>query len=338
MRIVQAFILNSILLFLALIVTTLFLEVFVRIAGLQPMGRVPDLHRSASGGLVFELIPSIQRRGYNQETVTTNSLGFRSPDVDTTTPSIVVLGDSMTFSLGVEDTETNPAVLQEYFPQYQVINTGVSSYNIEQEVLTYEQKAAQFDPSLVILEFVINDADHIAHATPDGGWTTDTRTPAEHEQQLREAITKKGTWKIPGKVFLHEHSALFTFIERRTKGMWFRAQSSILADEWSSEQMEYYQVWFDRLTVTIGDRPKLFVRWPDNWLHPKTVLILDRMAEDRGWHVLDLGDIFGVSYPNLGWDQHPTAKAHRRAADAMAAYITREQLIPSLQTEEGTVR
>lgn len=327
-RMARAFVINVLLIVIALLFAVLLLEAFIRLAGLQPMNRVPNLHQSASGGLVFELIPSMQTRGYNRETVTTNALGFRSPEIDAAKPNIVVIGDSMTFGLGVEDSQTNPAVLQEHFTSHNVINTGVSSYNLEQEVLAYEQKAMQFDPDLVILEFVINDADPKAHQSPEGGWTTKDQTVEEEDSDLREAITKPGTWKIPGKVFLHKYSALFTFIERRTKGMWFRAQSSILADEWTPEMMRYYQAWFDRLTTDIGDRPKLFVRWPDNWLHPKTVLALDTMAQQRGWHVLDLSDLFGTTYPNLGWDQHPTADTHRQAADAMAALIERENLLP----------
>jgi hypothetical protein len=309
--------------------TLLLLEAFIRIAGLQPMHRVPNLHRSAGSGLVFELIPSHQTRGYNKETVTMNSLGFRSPEMDAAKPNIVMVGDSMTFGLGVEDHETNPALLQAYFPGYNVINTGVSSYNIEQEVLAYEQKAMRFNPELVILQFVINDADPKAHETADGTWTTEEIAPEEGQRRLREAITKSGTWRIPGKVWLHQHSALFMFIERRTKGMWFRAKTDLFAQEWTPQQLRYYDMWFSRLTASIGNRPKLFVRWPDNWLHPRTVLAVDRLAQDRGWTVLDLGDLFGTRYENLGWDQHPSPATQKQAADAMAAFLLREKLLPS---------
>lgn len=323
---------NVVVLVISLAIMGLLLEAFVRIAGLQPMHRNPDLHQASDvDGLIFELIPNNQTRGYNKETVTTNDLGFRSPALDPSKKNIVVLGDSMTFGLGVEDNEANPAVLQEHFPEYNVVNMGVSSYNIEQETRNYLHHANALQPSLVILEFVINDADPKAQLVGDV-FTTD-------DAKLKQQITGEGTWKIPGKVFLHKNSALFTFIERRTKGMSFRAKSSVLSTEWTPDQLAYWKTWFDQLNNAVGVRPKLFVRWPDNWLHPETVLAIDRYAQDRGWTVLDLGDLFGTTYPNLGWDQHPNADGQRQAADAMAALIERENLLDAtLRTGTGSVR
>ncbi len=337
----RALVLNLLLSVCSLLLCLLLSEAFVRVAGLQPMRPDPPLYRpSAVEGLVYELIPGLHRDGYNRETVTTDANGFRSPALDPARPVIAVVGDSMAFGFGVEDQETNPARLAQAFPDYSVVNAGVSGYNMEQEVIAYETKVAPLDPVMVILEFVINDADPKAHYDAGGRLTTENLTPEEEAARLRAAITRRGTWRIPGKAFLHENSALFTFIERRTKGMWFRAKTDILAAEWTPDMRAYYRAWFERLSASVGGKPKLLVRWPDNWLHPETVLMVDRLAQDHGWRVLDLGDLFGNHYPTLGWDHHPTADAHAKAAEAMVAYIRREGLLPAsgLPTGTGSVR
>ena len=320
--------LNLLLLCVTLAVMLLLLEVFVRLTGLQPFEVVPKIYRvSDVPGLVYELVPSIKERGFNKETVTTNSLGLRSPETDANKPKIVVLGDSMAFSFGVEDDETNSAVMQKALPDYQIVNMGVSGYNMEQEARQYMALAQNFDPKLVILEFVINDAGPKAHYNSEGKLTTEELTPQEEKARLESEINGPGKWRIPGKVFLEQQSALFRFVERRTKGMWFRAKNSDLGTEWTPEELAYYSEWFAKLDTAIGNRPKLLVRWPDNWLHPATLSKVDRMAENLGWRVLDLGDLFGIRYPTLGWDQHPNAETQKRAGEMIAEYIKREGLV-----------
>jgi hypothetical protein len=305
------------------------LEWGLRFFAIQPMGLSDHIHvPTDTPGLVFELVPGTTARGFGRETVTTNAQGFRSPEFVAGKPVIAVIGDSMTFGFGVQDDETNPAVLQEAFPDYQVINAGVSGYNLDQEVAAYERKVAPFNPSLVILEFVVNDADPTAHYNAQGVLTTEDVTPQEEHDRLEAAITAKGTWHIPFKTFLHEKSAIFTFIERRTKGMWFRAQSSVLGPEWTPEMRARYEAGFDRLTQMIGDKPKVFLLWPDRWLHPDTFAWVTQLGRLRGWAVLDVSPLIGIRHQTLGWDHHPSAAVQREVGEALAAFIRDRTLLP----------
>jgi hypothetical protein len=233
----------------------------------------------------------------------------------------------MTFGFGVADDETNPAQLGKLLPNYNVMNTGVASYNIEQEALTYRHKFKPAVASLVILEFVTNDAEPQSEFTVNG--TTPRGADKEKDtKKLEEAVTKKGLINFPGKFFLEQNSSLFRFVERRTKNLPGRSKSSIFGREWTDADIAYYTKWFNQLTDDIGtDTPKLFVMWPDGFIYPKMKIEIQTLAKSRGWFVLDLSDVFGNGYSTLGWDHHPEAGVHKRAAEIMKETIEKYDLL-----------
>ena len=320
---------NLTVLLLTFVFLTAILELGIRLTGLQPMNEDPHLaEKSSIPGLVYEIPKNLSIKGHGGKQVTTNNLGFRSPEIDASKPLIVMLGDSMTFGYGVADDQSNPAQLQRLLPDSFVLNAGTIAYNIEQETLLYEGKIAKLNPVMVILEFIQNDIEPKLKYNVHGFLAGDDRTRQEQERDLAAAINGPGTWHIPGKYFLHTHSALFTFIERRTKGMWFRSPVSIFRGEWTGEQFAFYQSWFERLTKSIGDRPKIFVMWPDGSLHPETDLKIQELARRHDWHIFNLQDVFGYTYPTLGWDYHPSAATQKRMATVLAKYLKKYDLLP----------
>ncbi len=316
-------------LIVTLIILALLSEAFIRLAGLQPMNEDPHLaEKSSIPGLIYEIPKNISIKGHGGKQVTTNSLGFRSPEVDKSKPLIAMLGDSMTFGYGVADDESNPAQLQKLLPEYFILNAGTIAYNIEQETLLYEAKIAPLKPAMVILEFIQNDTEPKLKYNIHGFLAGDDRTREEQETDLKAAINAPGNLPIPGKYWLHKHSALFMFLERRTKGLWFRSQGSVYRGEWTSEQFAYYQTWFDRLTKDIGNTPKVLVMWPDGSLHPELDLKIEELARSRGWRVFNLQTVFGYLYPTLGWDYHPSAATQKRAAELLKQYLQTYKLLP----------
>jgi hypothetical protein len=317
----KPFLKNISLLISSIAATAIVLEVILRIIGVHSVDLRPPIHRpSAVPGLEYELKPLIHERGFYNEYVTTDSRGFRSAEINPGQPVIAFLGDSFTFGFGVKDNETNPAAVQARFPDYAVVNTGVNGYNIEQETLAYENKVARLDPRLVVLEFVFNDADRKAY----------------YERDIRPAlpwlVSKSGsqvsflnplTWHFPGSRFLKRTSFLIGLIERGLNGMSAKKPQEIplFGNEWSDEWIGYYAKWFDRLTRDIGDRPKLLVIWPDHWLYPQTLPKIYRLAEDRSWKILDVGQVIGIRYSNLGWDPHPSAKTQKQVGNVIANYL-----------------
>jgi lysophospholipase L1-like esterase len=121
--------------------------------------------------LGVSLIPNFEgvHIAYGHENVTnihTNSLGFRDSEVQIPKPEnvfrILVLGDSMTFGLGVMEEEAFPAVLEDMLNggekakgvQYEIVNAGVPGYGTAQELLQYQLHGPKLNPDLVILAFL----------------------------------------------------------------------------------------------------------------------------------------------------------------------------------------
>jgi len=77
----------------------------------------------------------IPKRGFKHHKwgkITTNSLGFRSEELDQNKKQIIVLGDSVAWGYGVSDEETMPYLLEQKLQSldYQVSNLAVSGYGI----------------------------------------------------------------------------------------------------------------------------------------------------------------------------------------------------------------
>jgi hypothetical protein len=133
----------------------------------QRVAMIDIIRISPNDKIIFELKPDIPGLPFKGAPFTTNSLGFRGPEIapepgpDTVT--IVGLGDSMMFGYGVPDGTDYLSVLEvllnRRYPTktWRCINTAVPAYNTVQEVETLRTKALAFRPDLVILGIVSND-------------------------------------------------------------------------------------------------------------------------------------------------------------------------------------
>jgi len=98
--------------------------------------------------------------------VTTNSIGLRSAEVSPHKGRyrILVLGDSCTFGLGVENEESYPAQLEKRLNdgadrerRFEVINAGVPAYASWQGARYLPERGMTLDPDLVIVCYGNND-------------------------------------------------------------------------------------------------------------------------------------------------------------------------------------
>lgn len=99
--------------------------------------------------------------------VTTNSFGMRDDEFPFEKGEneirILVIGDSFTFGLGVDQEAIYPQQLErilnrgESEHRYTVINAGVGGYNTEQEMKWLKERGLTFEPDVVIVGFVLND-------------------------------------------------------------------------------------------------------------------------------------------------------------------------------------
>ncbi len=116
--------------------------------------------------IIYELIPGLSGdfRGHR---LTISEQGFRGPPVPVPKPPgtlrIVGIGDSVMFGWGVGDDEHYLARLGELLtaalPEVRVdwVNAAVPGYNTVNEVETLKQKLLDYDPDVVILDYVSND-------------------------------------------------------------------------------------------------------------------------------------------------------------------------------------
>lgn len=119
-------------------------------------------------------------KGFSYEApLNINSRGVRGPDrrvkSGDDTLRIVVLGDSMTYGIGVPIQDTYPLVLQNrlearYNLPVQVFNLGVPSYNTTDELIYLKEVFDLYKPHIVILQYmVMNDAICKPRPTPQLG-------------------------------------------------------------------------------------------------------------------------------------------------------------------------
>lgn len=93
-------------------------------------------------------------------TYTTNQLGRRGPDVPTGkgVPTVVALGDSFTFGIGVADAEVYTEVLaRELGPAFRVVNGGAPGWGIDSQAKWFHTVARAWSPEVVVLQFTAND-------------------------------------------------------------------------------------------------------------------------------------------------------------------------------------
>lgn len=86
--------------------------------------------------------------------ITTNSEGFRGPK--TGTDPILFLGDSFTLGYGVSDGEEYPQLVGEALG-LSVLNRGIGNAGQAHWIKFLESEAQQYDPRLVVLQFLGND-------------------------------------------------------------------------------------------------------------------------------------------------------------------------------------
>jgi hypothetical protein len=81
----------------------------------------------------------------------TNSMGFRSESIDFKKKHILMLGDSVTWGRGVNDSEIVSFYLNQKLKNAQVLNLGVSGYGPDQSFLRLKKHVGKLNPEWIIL-------------------------------------------------------------------------------------------------------------------------------------------------------------------------------------------
>jgi len=125
----------------------------------------------------------------------TNSAGFRTKEVQPGNADeyrIMLLGDSMMFGVGVEESDMISSLLEDHGePGLSVYNYSVSGYNTVQELIVAKEHVDSLKPDHIILGFFIaNDLipNAIAFIDNEGNYSTSAEMKRKIKRNLKEHL------------------------------------------------------------------------------------------------------------------------------------------------------
>jgi hypothetical protein len=209
-----------------------------------------DWYRKAPmAGVPYLLKPNL-RTAWGLGRVTTDEFGLRnehSAEKPQGIYRILMLGDSVTFGFGVDQTQSFPAVLERLLNEknqakYQIINAGVPGYSIQDEGALLPALLARYQPDLVLWTVTSNDyddsfgiddagriafsnADYVVNAGHIAVWGHDGSPYIDVEDFRRSMLPKSVAWsegreqpkplKKTWDAWLSSHVLVYSFFTSR---------------------------------------------------------------------------------------------------------------------------
>lgn len=184
----------------------------------------PILHKvSDIPGLSYELIADAKT---DDGFYSINSKGIRDREFEIPKPSgvfrIIVLGDSVTFGTEYPVELTYPKILEKLLNEkgspgrrYEVLNAGVCAYNAAQKFLLLKNKLLDYEPDMVILQFLNDDYYRNAVVLPGGKHSDEQDVFISMGEYFSSNFPKLLFLPYPIDRFLIRHSALYRVINKR---------------------------------------------------------------------------------------------------------------------------
>ena len=280
-----------------------------------------------------------------------NAWGFRGAEWTATKPAntfrILVLGDSLTFGQGVEESEVYTTMMEKAlvtrFPRQkvEVINTGVQGYSAVDEMNTLNKIGDLLKPDLVLMGFYENDV--------------------KHDPQVKEE--NRNRWAIPfpdnAKETLMSHSKLLMWLSMKYDQTLLIAgirsdnyvaslelDYNVNSEAWKQCVFAYRQIY--EWTKTHHIPPPLvglflttpyfdpsrndFIRMtPKIDMEVRHVKQVQQVLEDMHILTVDYLPLFqrhnNQNMMVSKWDGHPNAVAHRLYAEGLVDSIISLKLI-----------
>ena len=219
---------------------------------------------------------------------------------DRTGPVVLFLGGSFTFGHGVEDAESYPALLQQRWPEWRVVNRATNAWGTGQSLLLLETLLEQKAPLAGVVYGFIGH--HIRRNHRSEAWLHRLDQMAGRRRNPRFEITGgRPVFRGLADPALHALPDGPAQIEREV-----RMTVHLLAE-------------MRRLAETRGV-PLIGVHLPD-WTGGEGVRVMQRaLGEER---VIDLTTALPYRRLHFPNDFHYTAKGHRAIANALAEPLGR---------------
>lgn len=271
----------------------------------------------------------------------TNSLGFRGPEfsakLDGATFRIAFLGDSFTFGEGVRFSDTTSDVTRRLLEQalggrtFETLNFGVGGHNSIQAAYVLEAFALPLEPDLVVLGYVLNDAE-----APILQWN-------ETQQRVnRRAIADEqvGALVPPDSPLYRLRLAQLVWKSLRS-----RSRTSGTVDAYHGLYAEDARWWrrnresLRALVALCVEReiPCYVLGWPvfvqldESYPFRAIHDQVGAIVEEAGGTWLDLEPVFRGQRASSLWvhptDHHPNEIAHRIAAEALVERLREDGIL-----------
>ena len=340
-------------------------EIVVRVGGFGPDVHpvYANLFRLSDDPLLrYSLVPNTDTRE-----VRINRHGFRGSDVSRRKPPrtfrIVCVGDSICFGYGVGQDETFAARLERFLNQcfaspqrrFEVLNFGVTGYNIVQATEALRLRAIEFDPDLILYAYCLNDPQDYSHEFD------------ALDKRLNNAETRFREYVMAPAHRLAVRSRLYALLRyaleaTTTEGQGLRVRGSDVQFRHlrDGSHADYFtrlhrdlpgRARLENQLATMGriarahDTPVCLALFPlfiESKEYPFLALHrqVSALAMAERFSVIDLAGPFGIfendEFPSMYLDElHPTPDGHTMAAVAILRGLLAQGLLPGSDKDLG---
>ena len=230
-------------------------------------------------------------------------------------PQIWMFGCSYTYGWSLNDEETYPWLLQERFPEYEVVNFGVPGYGTIQSLLQFKSALEDATPQIAILAYAsfqderntyIRDRRKTTARWNKLGPLVQPYARLDNEGKLRYLEANLGYQEFPlmrQSALIHYFEILYNKLERR----W--AQCDAVTLKLILEMAE------------MANKANVVFIVAGISEHPDTREMLS-VLHNQGVQTVDIAmDLSRPGYTNFPYDTHPSALAHVEFADKLEKYL-----------------
>lgn len=311
--------------------------------------RWPQVRFQPSASLGFRLVPN--QTGFTaDQPYSTNAMGLRGPERTLDKPHgvrrVLILGDSIAFGYGVRYEDSVAQKLEGLLNQrrsterFEVIDSGVQSFNTTQEVTYFREQGIALNPDVVVLAVCWNDvSDKTEVVVNDQGFLVQ---PDAHPSFFDRFSESPSGYRV--RNLLKRSRALYLAMDRG-RDLWSRLterhppqivamQSAVLngtphqavAVGWIEIEKRLIELAAlseshdIRLLVALFPMPQTLDGHYPHARYPSTVL---RMCRDHNLQCLDLQPAFEAHYTGhtslfIPYDgDHPNERGHMIAAQSI---------------------
>jgi hypothetical protein len=247
-------------------------------------------------------------------------------------PRVLVLGDSYTFGWGVSDAEAYPqrteVLLGDRGIRAEVVNAGVPGYNTEQEESLLAEMWPRYQPDMVVVGYVMNDAEPQVNVPQPPAVTFRYAVSWAWEdarEQFMRRLLGASTWVSPNKS-MPAVEYVRGFEEQSRKWRESKAALSRIAAHCRRAEVPLVVLILPDFTSTFDET------YPHATIHSA----VEEWGKELGFETIDVLRVFQGQDHRLFWlpkDGHPNARAH----DVIAA-VLRDRIVARLGLEGSTSR